>query len=141
MVSRPGDYWMDLGRPEQYLSSHRHILDGKMPMVLDHSNAPAGVIQPCFIGTGVEIADGAIVGPYAVIGNDCKIARGASVTDSILWDGVQVGESAHIDGAIIASNALIGENASIAAGAVIGHKAHVAAGQKLLGDARVAATT
>jgi len=133
------DYWMDLGKPEQYLSSHRHVLDGEMPMDLSGSAVHPHVVAPSFIGRNVTIETGAAVGPYAVIGDNCEIARGASVRDSILWDGVKVGVDADVSGAIIASNAQIGARAQVPPGAVIGHEARVADGTILTGDARIAA--
>lgn len=133
------DYWMDLGRPEQYLSSHRHVLEGKMPIDLSSSADHPQVEAPSFIGRNVSIEAGAHVGPFAVIGDNCKIAQGANVRDSVLWDGVEVGRDADVDGTIIASNARIGARARIAPGAVIGHDAHVADDAVLASDARVAA--
>ena len=133
------DYWMDLGKPEQYLSSHRHVLEGKMPIDLSSSAAHPQVVAPSFIGRNVSIDTDAEVGPFAVIGDNCKIATGASVRDSVLWDGVEVGAGAHIEGTIIASNAHIGARAKIAAGAVIGHDARVDDDAVLASDARVAA--
>ena len=133
------DYWMDLGRPEQYLSSHHHVLDGKMPIDLSSSAAHPQVVAPSFIGRNVTIESGAAVGPYAVIGDNCIIAHGASVRDSVLWDGVEIGSDSNIDGTIIASNAHIGARVRIAPGAVIGHDARVEDDAILASDARVAA--
>ena len=39
------------------------------------------------IGAGAEIADGATVGPRAVVSPGCRIAAGAEVRDSVLLDG------------------------------------------------------
>ncbi len=34
------DYWIDLGRPEAYLASHRHIFDGAMPLAQPDIDGP-----------------------------------------------------------------------------------------------------
>jgi mannose-1-phosphate guanylyltransferase len=133
------DYWMDLGKPEQYLSSHRHVLDGKMPIDLSDSASHAQVLMPSYIGRDVKLAADAVVGPYAILGDGCEVAAGATVRDTILWKGVNVGAGAQIDGAIVADNARIGARATIAPGAVIGHDAVVAEDAVLDGDARVSA--
>lgn len=142
------DYWMDLGHPHNYLDSHRHVFEGKMPLGIELTGAAiagpgagtygAGrVIGPAFVGARVSIAKDGEVGPYTVLGDACSIDSGARVSDSILWDGVRVGRNATIEGAIIASRCTIGEGATIGRGAVVGHDAHVGAGAVIPGGARV----
>ena len=135
------DYWIDLGRPEHYLSSHRHVLEGKMPIDLSGSVPHAQVLMPSFVGRGVTIEADAVVGPFAVVGDYCRIASGATVRDTVLWNGVRVGADARIEGAIIAGNASIGARAKILPGAVIGHDAVVADDTTLDHDARIAAAS
>ncbi|MBV8580962.1 MAG: NDP-sugar synthase [Candidatus Eremiobacteraeota bacterium] len=140
------DYWIDLGKPEAYLSAHRHVFDGVMPLGLapqvDGPGAaavPASAIRPpAFIGHGCRVHPDAVVGPYAVLGNGCEIGPDAVVADSLLWDDVVVETGAQVDWAIVASRARIGAGARVTQGAVIGHGAHVAAGTVLVENARVA---
>jgi NDP-sugar pyrophosphorylase family protein len=142
------DYWMDLGHPHNYLDSHRHVFEGKMPLGIELTGTavsgpgaatygPGRVVGPAFVGEGVTVAKDGEVGPYTVLGNACSIDSGARVIDSVLWDQVYVGPNALIEGAIIASRCKIGEGATIGRGAVIGHDAHVAAGAVIPGGARV----
>lgn len=123
------DYWIDLGRPEHYLTAHRDILDGTMPLQLDPG--PSGtdwldgeakhVADPVYLDEEVEIEEGARVGPYAVLGRACRVGRGAQVANSVLWEGVTVGENATVEGSIVASRAQIGAGAKVGTGSVIGH--------------------
>lgn len=123
------DYWIDLGRPEHYLSAHRDILTGLMPLQLEPGvNGPGkakvhgeNVTAPVFIGDDVEIDPSAKVGPNVVLGDGCKIGAGARLTDSVLWDNVTVEPNAKIDEAIIASGARIGAGATVSVGSVLGH--------------------
>ncbi|MGH7754958.1 MAG: sugar phosphate nucleotidyltransferase [Vulcanimicrobiaceae bacterium] len=144
------DYWLDVGRPEQYLQAHRDALDGRLVLAGDPSPAlgtlyrrgdpaPPGIVAPSFIGNGTRIDANALVGPYAVVGRDCRIGAGASVRDSVLWDRVEIGAGASVAGAILADGVIVGEGASVAAGAVIGHGARIAAGARIPGDARLSA--
>jgi mannose-1-phosphate guanylyltransferase len=94
------DYWIDLGRPEHYLSAHRDILSGTMPLQIDPS---------------------AKVGPNVVLGDGCNIGAGVRIIDSVLWDNVSVERGATIDEAIIASGARIGAGAKVSRGSVLGH--------------------
>jgi len=145
------DYWVDLGRPEAYLGAHREIFDGKMPLALGGSVSgvngpgaasvpPGSIVGPAFIGASVTVAGGATVGPYAVLGDGCRIDAGAIVRDSLLWDRVHVGARAEIDGAIIASRAKVGIDVTISDGAVIGHDVEIPNRTHVAADARLAAT-
>ena len=142
------DYWIDLGRPEAYLGAHRDIFDGKMPLALGagtsgiagpgaRSSDARGVTAPSYVGAGVTIEPGARVGPYAVIGDGCRIERGAVVSNTILWDGVHVGAGARVEGAIIAARTMVGAEVVIKPGAVIGHGAEIEAGALVAGAARI----
>jgi mannose-1-phosphate guanylyltransferase len=140
------DYWIDLGKPEAYLDAHRHIFEGTMPLGLTpevdgpgRETIPASAVRPpVFIGRNCRIAPDAVVGPYSVIGDGCEIGSGASVADSLLWDGVVVEPDAQLHWAIVASRARIGAGARIGRGAVIGHEARVEPGSVVEENARIA---
>jgi mannose-1-phosphate guanylyltransferase len=129
-----GDYWMDLGKPEQYLGAHVDILEGRMPML----HVAPGV--PYFAEKDVEIDPSAKIGPNVVLGTGTRIGARAVVQTSVLWDHVSVGEGAVLDETIVASGARIGRDAVVGRGCVIGHDAVVADGQVLEPGSRVGAT-
>jgi len=145
------DYWLDVGRPEQYVQAHGDVLDGKLILppagrtsggtmfVASTLQVPPNVQPPVFVGEGVEIDPTAIVGPYVVVGDNCRIGAGAHVRNSIVWDGVAIEAGAVVTEAILASNVRVGNGAIVSAGAVIGHDARVPAGQVLDPGARVRA--
>jgi mannose-1-phosphate guanylyltransferase len=142
------DYWIDLGKPEAYLASHRNIFDGSMPLGLQpdidgpgREGVPASaIIPPVFVGRNVRVAPDATIGPYTVLGDDCEVGSGAVVADSLLWDGVVVEAGASLDWAIVASRARIGAGAVIGKGSVIGHDAGIAPNAVIGEDARIPAT-
>ncbi|GAC1540236.1 MAG: NDP-sugar synthase [Candidatus Velthaea sp.] len=141
------DYWIDLGKPDAYLNSHRHIFDGTMPMELGSVIGGPGakgipssaVVPPIYVGRDVKVAPDAKIGPYTVLGDGCQVASGAVVSDSLLWDGVVVEAGASVDWSIVASRARIGGGAVVKAGSVIGHAAQIEAGSTVEENARVAA--
>jgi mannose-1-phosphate guanylyltransferase len=141
-----GDYWIDLGRPDAYLDAHRHIFDGAMSLgsapEIDGPGArdvPKSALRaPVFIGRGCKVAADAVVGPYTVLGDGCEVRSGATVADSLLWDGVVVEENAQLDWAIVASRARIGAGARVGRNSVIGHDATIEPGRTLEENARVA---
>jgi NDP-sugar pyrophosphorylase family protein len=105
-------YWVDVGLPERYLHAHWDLIDGVLGRAWRMA-LPAGtqlvwddrdrleteqvtVIPPVVIGPDVELASNVCVGPYAVIGPGCRLGEGAMVRESVLWDGVQIGNHAHV---------------------------------------------
>jgi mannose-1-phosphate guanylyltransferase len=113
-------YWMDIGAPERYLQAHWDLLDGalgdswsqRLPVgsrvVLRLDDMPltaSGVtlIPPVVLGPDVTLAPDVCLGPYAVLGAGCRLASGAVVRDSVLWEGVQVGAGAQVRGCALAT--------------------------------------
>lgn len=146
------DYWLDVGRPAQYIQAHDDVLAGKLVLppvgrgpsgagamwLAGDANLPANVRPPSFVAAGAVIAAHAVVGPYAVLGDGCRIAGGAEVRRSVLWDGVSIEDHARVSGAILASNVTVGREAVVTVGAVIGHGVTIAPGVVLQDDARLA---
>jgi NDP-sugar pyrophosphorylase family protein len=141
------DYWIDLGRPDQYLSAHRDVLSGAMPLNIepgisgegaDALRKSPGVIPPVHAGKDVVVDAAATVGPNVVLGQGCSVGAGAVIKDSVLWDCVSVGAGATIEEAIVASNVVIGPQAHLGAGSVIGHGVTIEPGAKLEPGARLA---
>lgn len=148
------DYWLDVGRPAQYLQAHTDVLDGKLSLnspgagvaergrfILagDSFDGPGRVQSPSFIGAGATLDAGAVVGPYAVLGVDCRVGPDATVRDSVLWDGVEIEAAATVSDAILATDAHVGKGAVVPSGAVVGHGARIAANTVLNPDARITA--
>ena len=146
------DYWLDVGRPDQYIQAHRDVLDGKLtlPTPADQKQHKGGrfwrrgdagmpdtVQPPAFIAEGAIIDAGAQVGPYAVIGERSHVGNGACVKGTILWNDVVVYSKASIVDSILASNVRVGEDARIGAGSVIAHDAAIEPGAELPADSRV----
>jgi mannose-1-phosphate guanylyltransferase len=143
------DYWLDVGRPQQYRQAHDDVLDGKLRLGEEAARAgtfwaigaaglPGNIRPPVYIGSGVSVHATAVVGPYAVLGDDTTIGAAAHVRHAVLWDAVRIGAGARISEAILASNVRVGREAVVENGAVIGHDAEIEPGTVLEPDARVA---
>ncbi|MBD5634367.1 MAG: NDP-sugar synthase [Candidatus Eremiobacteraeota bacterium] len=101
------------------------------------AGGPHKVRPPVYVGSGVTIDPSAVVGPYAVLGDNSTIGPAAHVRFAVLWDGVHVDIGARISEAILASNVRVGREAVVENGAVIGHDTTIEAGTVLEPDARV----
>lgn len=142
------DYWLDVGRPEHYLDAHRDILLGRMPLQLepgltgqDLMEAYAGtIVPPVHIDGNVVIEEGAFVGPNVVLGEGCRIGKGAKIRNSVLWDHVSIGEGVEIEDAIIATGSRIGADSKVHSGSVIGHDTEIAPGTILEPGSKVGPT-
>ncbi len=145
------DYWLDVGRPQQYLQAHGDILDRKLAITSPETAAgergtwwfpgtpdlPPNIRPPAYLGDGVAIDTSAIVGPYVVLGDRCRIGPGATIRDSIAWTDVVLEENAHVADAILANKVHVGRGATVTSGAVIGHEARIADDEVLEPDARI----
>jgi len=149
-----GDYWLDVGRPQQYLQAHDDVFDRKLPLapsgdraasargtlwLVGSTNVPSNVRSPAFVGNGAHLDPSAVVGPYAVLGDRCEVGAGAVVRDAVLWEDVWIGANAHVSDAVLASGVRVGSGAVVASGAVIGHGAVIAPNTILEPAARIVA--
>lgn len=105
-------YWLDAGTPETYLQANLDCLDGRGAADL----APSGDQM----GTAVAIG----VHPHAVI------APTASITRSVIDEGVQVGEGAVLVDAVVLPGAVIGAGCRVER-SIVGPDAVLGAGAAL----------
>ena len=132
------DYWIDIGTPEKYRQVHRDIMDGRYAMPPYNGKpdivwvAPTARIEdgvqlegPLFIDEGCVVKTGARIGPYTVLGRNCRVDGHAHVAGAIVWPDTSIGEEAQITDTIIGRSAHIGRNAVIGRG-VLGDATSIA---------------
>lgn len=113
-------YWMDIGTPERYLQASWDILEDRVETRVEPT-APGTLIA-----ADAEVADGATVGPRAVLAPGCRVEPGSEITDSVLLDGCTVGEGAAVRGSILAAGVTVPAGA-VLDDAVVGEDERVAA--------------
>lgn len=125
------DYWCDIGNIEAYLKCQRDAFDGKIKLlsgetakgIYTKNRLPSGdysVIPPVYIGTDTEISDGAVIGPYAVIGDGCSIGRNSRVRYSVVSDNCCFGSDSSVTGALVCSGVALRNRSSMYENSVAG---------------------
>jgi len=144
-------YWCDIGDLGAYLRCQRDILDRKVQCALPaapqdsrgvypRGAMPQGdydLVPPVYLGEDVEIAPGAVIGPYAVIDDGCAIGERAKIRGSVLLQNVSVSAGASLTGAIVCAGAAIRRNAQLFEGCAVGEGAVIGAGAVLHPEAAV----
>ncbi|MSO59448.1 MAG: NDP-sugar synthase [Ilumatobacteraceae bacterium] len=92
------DYWIDTGRPENYLSANLDLIDGSRSRILASIAAQA------------HIAGTAVI-TRSVVGDGCRIGAGAIISNSVLLPGAVVDDGARVEASIVMGH--IGERATV----------------------------
>jgi NDP-sugar pyrophosphorylase family protein len=77
-------------------------------------------IGPLVVGDRTVIEKDATILPQTVIGEDCHIGEGTSISSSVLFPGVKIGKNCNIKDSIISKNVTIGNNVKVEEVSVIG---------------------
>lgn len=127
-------YWCDVGNLEQYVGSHKDILDGLVEIEIPGHRMDENV----WIGDGVELDDSVelsgkvLIGnhvkvegstklrEYTVLGNNVVVKRGNFLHRSVIMDNSYLGPSCHIRGSVIGRNCDVKKGVRADEGSVIG---------------------
>ncbi|MDR1137494.1 MAG: NDP-sugar synthase [Synergistaceae bacterium] len=110
-------YWLDLGTPKKYMRLHRDIFDGKYAVgdadfaaepilgLMEAKIHESAVLRgPVWLGEGVRIKAGAIVGPNAVVGANCVVGKKSAIENSVLWNNVELARNNRVSGSVITAD-------------------------------------
>ena len=125
------DYWCDVGNIEAYLKCQRDVFDGKLKLpvgstasgIYAKKDLPGGdysVVPPVYIGEKVEIEDGAVIGPYAVIDDNCFIGKNTKIRYSSVLENSWIACDSAVTGALVCSGAALKKRSSLFEGCVVG---------------------
>ena len=105
-VHVPGAYWRDLGSPEDYILAHREI----------RARARAGMAGARLYDASFDLdrqalrARGVRIKGFVSMGEGVNISPGATVKDSVLWEGATLGSRARVTRAAIAEGTTVRGN-------------------------------
>ncbi len=125
------DYWCDVGNTDTYLKCQRDVFDGKIKPPVSccasgiyvKDKLPTGdysIFPPVYIGSDVEISDGAVIGPYAVIDDNCYIGENARIRRSAVLENSSLAADSSVTGAVVCSGAALKKRAAMFEGSVAG---------------------
>jgi mannose-1-phosphate guanylyltransferase len=136
-------YWIDIGTPERYLEATWDLLAGRVASRLPARDETGSLVLEGCLVSGAHVGPQSVLGRHCSVGSDARIDRSvlhdrvivaadAAVGESVLAEGVRVGERARIG-----PGAMIGAGATIGEGAVIGENARLDPGVEVPSGARV----
>lgn len=143
-------YWIDIGTPQKYLAVHHDILLGHVNLRLPGRSTGDGlwtgnncvvdptarIVGPVVLGDRVAIGpDASIIGPV-VIGSDCQIEAGASMEETVIWNGTKIGSKAVMRASVTAARCNLANDITID-GAVIADECSIGSGNRLERGIRV----
>ncbi|MCL2530823.1 MAG: sugar phosphate nucleotidyltransferase [Oscillospiraceae bacterium] len=129
-------YWCDIGDLPAYLQCQRDMLDGAVQCNMPPSHTPRGadftVIPPVHVGENVSIVADAVIGPHAVLDDNCRVGERAKVRASVLLEHADIAADACLTGAIVCSGTQIRAGAKLNEGATVGERACIGAAATLM---------
>ena len=126
-------YWKDVGNLKIYQQTHKDVLEGRVNADLPLKEVrkyvwmgenveiddTAEIGYPVAIGNNVRILANAKVLENTVIGDNCAVEEGATVRDSILWEGATVMRDTHLERCVVGQNCKVQTDAAIFDGIIV----------------------
>ncbi len=127
------DYWCDVGHLEAYRKSQYEALHGKVEIEFAYQEKAKGI----WIGNNTTIDPSANIEAPVLIGNNCRIGPRVNIeAGTIIGDNVTIGAEADLKSPILWNGVIIGEQAhiwacTISRGVRVDRRAHVQEGVTL----------
>ena len=133
------EYWCDVGDLNSYIKTHIDILSdenyhnligekkGESLWIGEGTIIEKGtkIYPPVYIGKSTVVKSDAILGPYAVIGDNCFVGRGSSIKRSIIWDNVSIGNNCELRKSVLCNNVKVEDRVRIFDCSAIGAYARI----------------
>jgi NDP-sugar pyrophosphorylase family protein len=125
-------YWIDIGTHQKYLQVHLDLLSRRFPHDIQATPRgkgfvhPSAVIDPSavleghfYIGPGCRVGPGSRIEDGTTLTSDVRI-QGATLRESVVWGGTEIGEGSLVEGALLSNDVRIGRHCRITRGAALG---------------------
>lgn len=119
-------YWRDVGNPDSYRAALQDILAGEveLPLAGTPNEQDNGI---CYMGTDVEVGEGAVFEGLVLLGDGCVIGKNAKIKDTVIGRGCTIGDDTSVESSILWENVETGyacniKNAVLCNGVKLGKK-------------------
>jgi len=133
--------WGDTNSVESYLETHMRVMEHRqIGTVVDPSatvDPSAKLVAPVVIGPGCSVGAGATVGPFSVLEQGASVENGASVIRSILYAGVQLGETAWVEDSILDQGVQLGSGCRVEKQSMLGENVMLESGARVLAQSKI----
>ena len=143
-------YWKDVGNLNEYLQSNFDALSGKVNLPLTEYEQKNGIWKhkTAEIDPEAELQAPVLIGPYSkihtkttigksIIGANCTVHPQAKVLESVLWDGVSVGENSTLNLDVIGYRTKIGSHVFISENCFIGDNIKIGNGATIKANIKI----
>jgi mannose-1-phosphate guanylyltransferase len=142
-------YWLDIGTPERYLQGTFDILEGNVATAVaqrlgpgylaigERVEAHGRIVPPALVDRGCRIETGAHVGSLVVLGEGVQVGEGATIERAVVLNGAEVGAHCQLRDCIVAAGVRLGEGTVVSGGAVLGEGVTVGSDNVLTRGMRV----
>ncbi len=138
-------YWIDIGKPGQYMSAHEAILRNEVAVKVFGARGERGVrigenaridktaklLGPAIIGRNAAIGAGTRIKDYTVLGENVTVGDEGALEQSIVWAGTRIGDHVSLNDCIIGFNCVIEDNVTVGGGVVLADNSFVRKGSLL----------
>ncbi|MBE9177631.1 mannose-1-phosphate guanyltransferase [Oculatella sp. LEGE 06141] len=144
-------YWCDVGHLDAYREAHYAALQQKVMLETDYAerspgiwigqntyiDATATVDAPALIGNNCRIGPRVQIEAGTVIGDNVTISADADLKRPIVWNGVIIGEEAHLRACVAARGSRVDRRAHVLEGAIVGSLSSVGEEAQISPNVRV----
>ncbi|MDI6708008.1 MAG: NDP-sugar synthase [Candidatus Thermoplasmatota archaeon] len=108
-----GGYWLDTGRPIDYINAHKILLEkiDKEVGINTKLGRRASLENHILIGNNCEV-DGAIQ-EYSCLGNNVTVSKGSTINSSVLMANVKIGKNSVIKRSILGEGCKVGNKVTL----------------------------
>jgi len=119
-------FWMDVGQPKDFLAGtglYLEFLEETNPSALTKGEGFEG---PVIVDPTAKVGKGCKIGPNVTIGPNCVIGDGVRLKNTVVLEGVRIGDNTWISQSIVGWKSIIGKWVRIQNVSVLGQDVGVA---------------
>ena len=117
--------WMDIGKPEEYLQANKILIKELELNQKLTSSKRFEVRNPTAIDRNVRVGERSVIGPVAILGKNVTVGKGVQIKDSVILPDVKIGNFSSIIETIIGEGVVIGNKVRVGKGCIVGDYAKV----------------